>query len=81
LIFLLANFLENLFVCLGTPGRIVHHLEHTKGFTLKFIQFLVLDEADKLLEMDFEEEINHILDECPKNRTTYLYSATMTSKV
>jgi len=68
-------------VIIGTPGRIVHHLEHTKGFTLKFLQFLVLDEADKLLEMDFEDEINQILDECPKNRTTYLYSATMTSKV
>ena len=48
---------------------------------MKFLQFLVLDEADKLLELDFEDEINQILDECPKKRTTYLYSATMTSKV
>ena len=59
----------------------VYHLENTKGFTLKFLQYFVLDEADKLFELDFEEQINQILDECPKNRTTYLYSATMTSKV
>merc|ERR1712063_213143 len=68
-------------VIIGTPGRIVHHIENTKGFTLKHIQYLVLDEADKLLELDFEDEINQILDECPKQRNTYLYSATMTSKV
>merc|ERR1712100_14990 len=68
-------------VIIGTPGRVVYHLENTKGFTLKFLQYFVLDEADKLFELDFEEQINQILDECPKNRTTYLYSATMTSKV
>lgn len=56
-------------------------MENTKGFTLKHLQYLVLDEADKLLELDFEDEINQILDECPKQRNTYLYSATMTSKV
>lgn len=66
---------------LGTPGRIVHHIENTKGFSLKFLQYFVLDEADKLLEMDFEDQINQILAECPKNRHTYLYSATMTTKV
>jgi ATP-dependent RNA helicase DDX47/RRP3 len=56
-------------------------LENTKGFNLKQLKFLVLDEADKLLNMDFEREINAILDIIPKERNTYLFSATMTNKV
>lgn len=40
-------------VVIGTPGRILDHLENTKGFNLNNIQFLVLDEADKLLNLDF----------------------------
>jgi len=48
---------------------------------LKQLKFLVLDEADKLLNMDFEREINAILDIIPKERNTYLFSATMTNKV
>ena len=68
-------------IVVGSPGRIVHHLENTKGFTLKSIKYLVLDEADRLLNRDFEEEINKILTLIPKERNTYLYSATMTRKV
>ena len=66
---------------MSTPGRIVDHLQNTKGFHLRNLKALVLDEADKLLNMDFEKEINLILSVIPKERTTYLFSATMTSKV
>lgn len=52
-----------------------------QGFTLKKVQHLVLDEADRLLNMDFEEEINQILKVLPKERRTQLFSATMTTKV
>ncbi|CAK87937.1 unnamed protein product (macronuclear) [Paramecium tetraurelia] len=68
-------------IIIGTPGKILYHLENTKGFNLKQLKFLVLDEADKLLNMDFEREINAILDIIPKERNTYLFSATMTNKV
>lgn len=56
-------------VIVGTPGRVVDHLSNTKGFSLKALRHLVLDEADKLLDMDFEQEIDQILkvrdwDEC-----------------
>ena len=68
-------------VVIATPGRLVDHLENTKGFTLKSIKFLVLDEADRLLNMDFGPEIDKILKVLPKERTTFLFSATMTSKV
>lgn len=68
-------------VVVGTPGRVVDHLSNTKGFSLKALKHLVLDEADRLLNMDFEQEIDQILKVIPKERRTQLFSATMTSKV
>lgn len=52
-----------------------------QGFSLKTLKHLVLDEADRLLNMDFEQEIDQILKSVPKDRRTQLFSATMTSKV
>ncbi len=66
---------------MGTPGRLADHLANTKGFNLKRLRFLIFDEADRLLSMDFEKQINLILTQIPKERNTYLFSATMTSKV
>ena len=68
-------------IVVGTPGRIVDHLENTRGFTLENLQFLVLDEADKLLNMDFEEELDKIVKVSNRERQTFLFSATMTSRV
>jgi len=68
-------------VIIATPGRLVDHLENTKGFNLRTLKFLVLDEADKILNMDFEKEVDKILKVIPKERNTYLFSATMTKKV
>jgi ATP-dependent RNA helicase DDX47/RRP3 len=68
-------------VIVGTPGRLADHLANTKGFSLKRLRYLVFDEADRLLSMDFEKQINLILTQIPKQRNTYLFSATMTSKV
>lgn len=62
-------------------GRLVDHLENTKGFNLRSVKYLILDEADRMLSMDFEEEINQILEVIPRSRTTFLFSATMTTKV
>jgi ATP-dependent RNA helicase DDX47/RRP3 len=52
-----------------------------QGFSLKGLKHLVLDEADKLLDMDFEAEIDQILKVIPRERRTQLFSATMTNKV
>ncbi|KAL3176006.1 hypothetical protein MRX96_010714 [Rhipicephalus microplus] len=68
-------------VIIATPGRLVDHLENTKGFNLKSLKYLVMDEADRILNMDFEEEVDKILRVIPRERRTYLYSATMTKKV
>jgi ATP-dependent RNA helicase DDX47/RRP3 len=72
---------KNPHVVVGTPGRIADHLANTKGFHMKKLKFLVFDEADRLLSMDFEKQINLILSQLPKQRNTFLFSATMTKKV
>jgi len=68
-------------VIVATPGRLVDHLQNTKGFNLRNLKYLVMDEADRMLSMDFEEEINKILAVIPRERRTSLFSATMTNKV
>ncbi|KAI8054127.1 P-loop containing nucleoside triphosphate hydrolase protein [Syncephalis plumigaleata] len=69
----------HIIVC--TPGRLQDHLENTKGFHLKTLKYLVMDEADRLLDMDFGPKIDQILKVIPRERNTYLFSATMTTKV
>ncbi|KAL4713204.1 hypothetical protein ACJJTC_002950 [Scirpophaga incertulas] len=68
-------------IIIATPGRLVDHLENTKGFNLKAVKYLVMDEADRILNMDFEVEVDKILRVIPRERRTYLFSATMTKKV
>eukprot|EP01041_Mallomonas_annulata_P014242 gene14242-30307_t len=68
-------------IIVATPGRLVDHLQNTKGFSLRTLKYLVMDEADRMLSMDFEEEINKILAVIPRERNTFLFSATMTTKV
>ncbi|XP_077133936.1 putative ATP-dependent RNA helicase DDX47 isoform X2 [Ranitomeya variabilis] len=68
-------------VVIATPGRLIDHLENTKGFNLRAIKYLVMDEADRILNMDFETEVDKILKVIPRDRKTFLFSATMTKKV
>lgn len=68
-------------VIIATPGRMVDHLENTKGFNLRPLKYLIMDEADRILNMDFEDEVDKILKVIPKERHTFLFSATMTKKV
>lgn len=68
-------------IVIATPGRLIDHLENTKGFNLRSIKYLVMDEADRILNMDFETEVDKILKVIPRDRKTFLFSATMTKKV
>ncbi|KAI4326228.1 hypothetical protein MLD38_031561 [Melastoma candidum] len=68
-------------IVVGTPGRLMDHLSNTKGFSLRLLKYLVLDEADRLLNEDFEKSIDEILNVIPRDRRTFLFSATMTKKV
>jgi ATP-independent RNA helicase DbpA len=62
-------------IVIGTPGRILKHLEEN-SFDPKDINTLVLDEADRMLDMGFYEDINKVIDFLPKQRQTLLFSAT-----
>ncbi|RDB19565.1 ATP-dependent rRNA helicase rrp3 [Hypsizygus marmoreus] len=68
-------------IVVATPGRLHDHLKTTKGFSLRAVKHLVLDEADRLLNPDFQASIDDILKLLPHERTTYLFSATMTNNV
>jgi ATP-dependent RNA helicase DDX18/HAS1 len=65
----------------ATPGRLLDHLQNTKGFLFKNLKCLVIDEADRILEIGFEEEMKQIIRLLPKERQTVLFSATQTTKV
>lgn len=63
-------------VVIGTPGRIIDHLDQ-KNLTLEMVGVLVLDEADRMLDMGFAPQIMRILQRVPRERQTMLFSATM----
>ncbi|KAI4801332.1 DEAD-domain-containing protein, partial [Aureobasidium sp. EXF-8845] len=67
---------------IATPGRLLDHLQNTQGFVYKNIKALIIDEADRILEVGFEDEMRQIIKILPKDeRQTMLFSATQTTKV
>ncbi|EFR03988.1 ATP-dependent RNA helicase drs1 [Nannizzia gypsea CBS 118893] len=68
-------------VIIATPGRFIDHMRNSASFTVDTLEILVLDEADRMLEDGFAEELNEILTTIPKSRQTMLFSATMTNSV
>jgi len=69
----------NILIC--TPGRLLQHLEQTPYFNCDNLQMLVLDEADRILDLGFREQLHKILDYLPQQRQTLLFSATQTKDV
>src|SRR3989338_7004643 len=67
-------------VIVGTPGRILDHLERGT-LSLSRVKTLVLDEADRMLDMGFIEDVDKIISLCPKERQTFLFSATITPDI
>ncbi|KAL2799233.1 ATP-dependent RNA helicase has1 [Aspergillus keveii] len=67
---------------IATPGRLLDHLQNTPGFVFKNLKTLVIDEADRILEVGFEDEMRQIVKILPsEERQTMLFSATQTTKV
>ena len=67
-------------IVVGTPGRIIDHLKR-RTLNLSSTKVVVLDEADRMLDMGFIEDINYILAQVPKNRQMSLFSATIDKSV
>ncbi|XP_053397745.1 uncharacterized protein LOC123552273 isoform X4 [Mercenaria mercenaria] len=68
-------------ILVATPGRLLDHLQNTQDFMYKNLQCLIIDEADRILDVGFEEEMKQIIKLLPKRRQTMLFSATQTRKV
>ncbi|KAK0701882.1 P-loop containing nucleoside triphosphate hydrolase protein [Lasiosphaeria miniovina] len=69
----------NILVC--TPGRMLQHLDQTAGFDVNNLQILVLDEADRIMDMGFQSAVDALVDHLPKDRQTLLFSATQSKRV
>jgi ATP-dependent RNA helicase RhlE len=67
-------------IIIATPGRLLDHLKHNQ-IRLNDIKILVLDEADRMLDMGFAPQLNQILKTVPKDRQTMLFSATMPASI
>ena len=69
---------NNMNILIGTPGRVLQHMSESYMFNADNLKMLVIDEADRILDEGFEEELNKLLNYLPKNRQTMLFSATLT---
>ncbi len=67
-------------VVVATPGRLLDHLQRG-NIRLNRVEFLVLDEADRMLDMGFLPDVRRILDRCPRDRHTSLFSATIPPEI
>lgn len=68
-------------ILVATPGRMLQHLSQTAAFQVDDLKMLVLDEADRILDMGFQKDVDAIVEYLPKERQTMLFSATQSRKV
>jgi len=64
------NLLPGINILVATPGRLLDHLQNTKDFLYKNLQCLIIDEADRILDVGFEEELKRIVKLLPSKYLT-----------
>jgi len=75
-----AKLSKGVNILVATPGRLLDHMQNCPDFIFKNVQCLVIDEADRILDIGFEEEMKQIIRLLPKKRQTMMFSATQTRK-
>jgi ATP-dependent RNA helicase DDX18/HAS1 len=75
------KLLNGINLLVATPGRLLDHLQNTRGFLFQNLKCLIIDEADRILQIGFEEEMRSIIKLLPTERQTVLFSATQTRNV
>uniref|UniRef100_A0A7S0ZAT2 RNA helicase n=1 Tax=Timspurckia oligopyrenoides TaxID=708627 RepID=A0A7S0ZAT2_9RHOD len=68
-------------IVVATPGRLIDHVRNTARFSLEDVEVLVIDEADRMLEFGFKDEMDELMKCIPSERQTLLFSATLTKQV
>lgn len=68
-------------ILVATPGRLLDHLQNTDNFLVRNMKCLIIDEADRILDIGFEIEMQQVLRHLPKQRQSMLFSATHSPKV
>ncbi|XP_032790652.2 LOW QUALITY PROTEIN: ATP-dependent RNA helicase DDX18 [Daphnia magna] len=76
-----AKLVKGVNILVATPGRLLDHLNSTTDFLFKNLQCLIIDEADRVLDIGFEEELKQLIRILPKKRQTMLFSATSTQRI
>ncbi|VDD92079.1 unnamed protein product [Enterobius vermicularis] len=75
------NRVQKVNIVISTPGRLLQHMDENSMFTCDQLQMLVIDEADRILDLGFASQMDAILSNLPNERQTLLFSATQTTNV
>lgn len=75
------KLINGMMIVIASPGRLLDHLKLTSGWQTKNLLMLIVDEADRVLDYGFEEDLREIISLLPTTRQTLLFSATQTTKV
>ena len=76
-----ASLRSNPDIVIATPGRLIDHIYNAPSWSIHSVEVLILDEADRILEENFEEQLDEISKQCSREKQTLMFSATMTEKV